>query len=76
VTTLASGLKCPTGITVDSTNVYWTEYLGGTVNKVGINGGSVTALSSGGLGPGEMSEDSTSIYWVDSNLGTVNKVVK
>jgi hypothetical protein len=63
------------GVTVDSTNVYWTEYLGGTVNKVGINGGLTTALASG-IGPTDLAEDSTNLYWVNEAEGTVNKIAK
>jgi len=70
VMTLASGHN-PVGIAVDSTSVYWTDSGLETVNKIGINGGTVTTLATGS-NPQGIAVDSTSVYWTET--GSVNKV--
>ena len=65
----------PLGIAVDATSVYWTNYEGGTVQKVGLGGGTPVTLASGQATPYDIAVDATSVYW--TNLGgTVMKVAK
>ncbi len=75
ITTLATGLRGPISIAVDSTNVYWTDSVSGGVSKVGINGGSVITLATGSQSYG-IAVDSTDVYWVgyDSNGVGIKKV--
>ncbi len=65
VTVLASGLDGPWGIAVDSDAVYWVA-IGSGVQKVGLNGGSVTTLWSGYAGP-YIAIDAGNVYWVSNN---------
>ncbi len=70
VTTLYSGLSGfnggPRSISVDSTSVYWTDNLSGTVNKELISGGTVTNLTSGMNNNIQgIAVDATSVYWAD-----------
>lgn len=51
---LANGLSNPNAITVDETNVYWTEYGSGTVKKVPKSGGTIVTLVSGLYSPSDI----------------------
>ncbi len=70
----------PRGIVVDLNNVYWVDYLDGSINKAALLGGPATALlppiDDGGVSPGPLAlaVDAQNIYWVDSAAGTVNKM--
>lgn len=65
VTVLASGQQGPFAVAVDGVNVYWTNYLGGTVMKcaVGGCGGSPTALATKQTYAMGLALDATSVYW-------------
>ena len=69
-----------TDLTVDASNVFWTDYYGsggGGVRKVPIGGGSVTQLSSGVSGwASPIAQDATDIYWTEMWNGSINKVSK
>ena len=60
------------------TNIYWVDYLLGTVNQMAIVGGAFTQLASERDHPFAIAVDSTSVYWVDRGSqpgnGSVNKV--
>jgi sugar lactone lactonase YvrE len=58
---------------VDATSVYWTTYLGGTVMKVSLDGGTTTLLASGQNSPQDIAVDATSVYWT-THGGTVMKL--
>jgi hypothetical protein len=59
---LASALN-PSGLAVDCTSVYWTDWDGsaGTVMKVPIDGGTPTTVA--GVSAAEIAVDGTSAYW-------------
>jgi hypothetical protein len=67
------------GLAVDSTNVYWTKNVSGTVMKVPKCGGVPSALASEQNGLWAIAVDGTSVYWTTSSTncvgtGTVMKV--
>jgi hypothetical protein len=73
-TTLATETY-PGGIAVDSSNVYWTNSY--SINRVSINGGSVTILASSGLNSAEgVTVDSINVYWTEETLGELKKMSK
>jgi hypothetical protein len=78
VTTLATGQNSPSGITFDGTSVYWTNVGGGgSVMKVGIDGGAPVTLASSPVATtspvaGSILVDETSVYWAGS--GAIMKV--
>jgi hypothetical protein len=70
-TTLAVGQHSPGAITVDATNVYWTNQgwqsglADGSVMKAPLGGGTATALATGLQSPpGALAVDAESAYWV------------
>jgi hypothetical protein len=69
---IASGLSVPSYLAVDSTNVYWTDEVGATVNKAPTGGGAVTTLAAGGDSFEGLGVDATSVYWTTHT--TVSRV--
>jgi hypothetical protein len=67
---LASGLHVPSGITVDSGNVYWVnegdhDAHNGSVMTVPIGGGVPITLASGLSNPRDVSVAASTVYWTD-----------
>ncbi len=72
VSTLGAGHI--TGITSDGTYLYWTDYSGGTINKMAKTGGAVTVLASGLNNPTGIATDGINVYWIEfGNPGGVKK---
>ena len=63
-TVLAANLEKPTGLAVDSTNVYFATT---TINRVPIGSGPVTTL--GGTRANTMAIDGNNVYWSDVGVG-------
>ena len=74
VTILASNIDNPSGIALDSTNIYWTASYGGVIQTTLKSGGAVTTLASGRTMPGSVAVDSTSVYWIEGN--SIKKIAK
>jgi hypothetical protein len=78
-TVLYPNQATPSGIAVDSTNVYWTTYNpasidGGALYKGPIGGGAATMLASELVWPMPVAVDSTNVYFGDVSVGYVAKV--
>jgi hypothetical protein len=72
--TLAAAGGFASTLTVDSRNVYWTNYGLGTVMKVSVEGGEPTTIASGQDFPQTICVDEKSVYWANlDNPGTVKK---
>jgi hypothetical protein len=60
------------------TNLYWVDYLAGTVNQMPIGGGTIKTLATGRDHPIAIAVDATTVYWVDygsqPGTGSVSKV--
>jgi hypothetical protein len=77
VTTIApvgvAGNSGSYGLSVNATNVFWTEYGPGTVRSALLGGGAVTTLVSGQSYPSAVVADSQTVYWEDYFGGVVWK---
>jgi hypothetical protein len=74
-TVLASGLLRPFLLAVDSNNVYWTNYDGGTVMQcaTGGCGGTPKVLASSQGTPQGIAVDASYVYWAANGTGTVRR---
>ena len=66
MTTLASNQDGCEGIVVDGGVAYWTNYGGGTIAEVPIDGGTPTTIATGQDGPGNLAVTASGVYWVNS----------
>ena len=79
ITTLVSDIS-PYQIAKDGTNIYWTDYFGGTIYEVDLDSGAVVTLADGQEKPSYLTVDANGIYWICSGtvynppLGSVKKV--
>jgi hypothetical protein len=64
-TVIATHQGQPTGLTVDSSNVYWVDSSAGTVNKAPLEGGPVTVLARDQDAPWDVCIDANNLYWVN-----------
>jgi uncharacterized protein DUF5050/CHAP domain-containing protein/fibronectin type III domain protein len=70
---VATGIA--SGLTVNGSNLYWTDFNAGTVNKVSVAGGLPIILASGSNSPFGLATDGINIYWTEfTNPGSVRKV--
>lgn len=82
--TIAAGQIGANGIAVDSTNVYWVNYVSGTIVKGSKDGtGAAVILATDYQGaPFDITLDATNVYWTDvggyagTGAGTVNTCPK
>jgi hypothetical protein len=64
---LASGQSSPADLAVDSTSVFWADFVNpGAVYKVSIGGGAITTLSSGDNSPNRVALSGKNLYWADT----------
>lgn len=64
-----------TGLALDGTNLYWTDYSTGTVAKVPVVGGVPVVLATGSNSPMGIATDGIDVYWTEfTNPGSVRKV--
>jgi hypothetical protein len=71
VTTLASGQSFPSNLAVDATSVYWTNFGGGSVVKVGLAGGMLTTIAQGQFKPSGIGVNGANVYWTNFSNGTI-----
>ena len=75
-TTIASSLPFLSDMTVDGTNVYFSENDTGRIQKVPVNGGDITTLAYGSVYwmPYILAYDSDFVYWINAvEIGKVSK---
>src|SRR5581483_12313126 len=69
------GTASPYRISVDSTNIYWTDVTAGAVRKMPKSGGSITTLATGSNMPGGIKTDGVNVYWSEfSSPGAIRHV--
>jgi hypothetical protein len=73
LTTIATGQNTPIWVTLDSTNLDWTDENGFSVMKAPLAGGAPTILASSQNEPYGIAIDGTSVYWANQG-GEVMKV--
>jgi hypothetical protein len=74
--TLAAGQNFPTGIAIDSANVYWAasgtstnSYTDGAIMSAPLAGGPAKTLASGQHNPYGIAVDATNVYWTNNAGG-------
>jgi hypothetical protein len=74
-TVIAQDQDNPYGVALDTSNIYWTNYVGGQVMKMPLDGsGPPVVLASGQVQPFGIEVDGTSVYWSNYRIG-VNDAV-
>ena len=76
---LANHQNNPESVTAYGRYVYWVDQNSGTVNKVPVDGGTVTTLARGQNTPLALAVAAAHVYWIDAGPagtpnGTVNEV--
>ncbi len=63
----------PRHVATDGVNVYWADYVTGTVMQTPVGGGVLTTLASGQVEPSGVAIDAANVYF-DTGDGTLRKV--
>jgi hypothetical protein len=63
-------------IAVDATDVYWTSYKDGTVNRVPRGGGRIKTLAVEQAHPVDVVVDADFVYWSNETDGTIRRIAK
>jgi hypothetical protein len=74
--TLASGQSNVWSIATDGVNVYWTDYIAGTVMEVSIGGGTPVTIASGQMHPYDIAVNASNVYWTGFDKGLVMQAPK
>jgi len=60
-------------VAVDSSHIYWANYLGGTINEAPLAGGTATTLVTGQSDPVGVAVYGGRLYWNNLGTGTIDE---
>ena len=64
----------PYGLFVTASNVYWTNYVSGTIGRSNLDGGDVNQdFITGASRPADVSADAKHIYWANSSSNSIGR---
>jgi len=67
--------QTPCQLSVDGTNIYWTDTGSDTIGRASINGTNAVASFTPAVGtPGGVASDGVHVYWTDTSEGTIGIV--
>jgi hypothetical protein len=73
---LAPGQHGAQEIALDDTNLYWSNEVEGSVNRVAKRGGTATALVRNQQRPYGVCVDTTYVYWLSYREGAAKRIAK
>jgi hypothetical protein len=74
--TLASGLRCPEGITLDDAAIYFTSMEDGAILRLDKNGGVARVVAQDAKGARYVAVDAATIYWANQVTGAIRRQAK